>query len=382
MRIAFVITNLTVGGAEAMLLKLLQHMDRSQIEPVVISLIGRGEIGPRIAELGIPVHELGMSRGVPNPAMLLKLAGLLYRVKPDIVHTWMYHADLVGGLAARLARCPHLVWGLHHSNLSPSQNKRSTLWVVKACAFLSRWIPEQITSCAYRAKVVHAEAGYANHKIHVIPNGFEMDRFQPDDGARDSVRAELQLGRAAALVGMIGRYDPQKNHAGFIKAALRMHASRPDVHFIMAGTGVDPDNSALNASLALHPALRSRMHLLGRREDMPRLMASLDVLASPSNGEAFPMVVGEAMACGVPCVVTDVGDSAVIVGSTGRVVPAGSMDELANEVMDLLTLSPVERALLSQQARARIAAEYEIAHVARLYQMFYERLMVASEGSA
>lgn len=374
MKLTLVITNLATGGAETMLLKLLQQLDRSRFSPTVISLMGQGEIGPRIQALGIPVHTLCMSPDMPNPLMVLRLARLLRQLQPDVVHTWMYHADLLGGFAARLAGCNRVIWGIHHSNLSKTENKRSTLWVVKACALLSRHLPAQILSCSVRAKDIHAAVGYAAHKLHVIPNGFELNRFVPDAAAQASVRAELGLAPDAPLVGLIARFDSQKNHFGFVEAAALVHAQQVDVHFVLAGTGVDANNTEL-ATAIVAKGLQAHMHLLGRRDDVPRLMSSLDVLASSSFGEAFPNVLGEAMACGVPCVVTDVGDSAEIVGDTGRVVPAGDMAGLARELVEVLRLPPQDKATLGVQARARVAANYEIGHVARLYETFYERVL-------
>ncbi len=372
--IAFVITNLATGGAETMLLKLLQQLNRRRFTPTVISLMGLGEIGPRIQALGIPVHTLGMSRGVPNPLMLLRLARLLRQVQPDVVHTWMYHADLLGGLAARLAGCRRVIWCIRHSNLSKTENKCSTLWVVKVCALLSRRVPAQIISCSQRAKEVHVAVGYAADKLHVIPNGFDLRHLVPNAEARTSVRAELGLAADVPLVGLIARFDSQKNHFGFIEAAAQVLAQLQSVHFVLAGTDVDGRNAALNAAITAK-GLQPNMHLLGRRDDVPRLMASLDVLASSSHGEAFPNVLGEAMACGVPCVVTDAGDSADIVGATGRVVPVGDMEGLAQQLVQVLRLPVTERAALGQLARARVQSEYEIAHVAGLYQAFYERVM-------
>lgn len=374
-RLIFIITNLATGGAETMLLKLLQHLDRSRFNPTVISLMGIGEIGPRIKELGVPVHSLGMRReGIPNTLAALRLSRLLRQIQPDIVHTWMYHADLLGGLAARWAGCRRVIWCIRHSNLSPSENKPSTLKVVRLCARLSRSIPAQIISCSSRAKEVHAAIGYQARKLHVIPNGFELDRFVPDAAARASVRAELGLPADAPLVGLIARYDPQKNHAGFVQAAAWVAAQMPQVNFVLAGKDVDGANAVLQGAIAQH-GLQSRMHLLGRRDDVPRLMAALDVLASSSHGEAFPNVLGEAMACGVPCVVTDVGDSAEIVGRTGCVVAAGDMAGLARGLVQVLQLPAAEKAALGQQARTRVAENYEIGHVAGLYQAFYERVL-------
>ena len=374
MKITFIITNLATGGAEMMLLKLLQHLDRQRYQPTVISLISKGEIGPRIEALGIPVYALGMRPGVPNPFKVLELAQLLRKLRPDVVHTWMYHADLLGGIAARLAGCRNVIWCIRNSNLSKAENKRSTIFAAKACAILSNWLPSYIISCSVRAKEVHIELGYCADKMHVIPNGFELDRFTPNPTARDSVRSELGLPTDTPLVGLIARYDPQKNHLGFVQAAAQVIAQLPHTHFILAGLEVDTDNAALMSAIAAQ-GIQAQMHLLGRRDDIPRLMAALDVLASSSYGEAFPNVLGEAMACNVPCAVTDVGDSADIVGATGRVVSAGDMAGLAREIVSLLQLPPADKTALGEQARARIAANYEITHVAGLYQDFYERVL-------
>lgn len=373
MKIVFIITNLATGGAETMLLKLLQNLDRTRFQPAVISLIGLGEIGPRIQTLGIPVHTLGMVRGLPGPLAFLRLVRLLRQLRPDIVHTWMYHADLLGGLAARLAGCRRVIWCIRNSDLSPQGSKLSTVRVARFCASLSPVVPARIISCSNRAGEIHAAIGYQSSKLHVIPNGFELGRFMPDTVARDSVRAALGLGADVLLVGLIARYDPQKNHAGFVEAAALVAVQLPQVHFVLAGKDVDASNSALQAAIAQH-GLQERMHLLGRRDDVPRLMAALDVLASSSFGEAFPNVLGEAMACGVPCAVTDVGDSADIVGSAGRVVPAGDMQGLARELLALLQLPSAKRAALGQQARQRVQDHYEIGHVARLYEAAYEQV--------
>ncbi len=374
MKVAFIITGLATGGAEMMLHKLLQNIDRNRFEPTVISLMSKGEIGPRIEALGIPVHTLDMRRGLPNPLMVLRLARLLRQLQPALVHTWMYHSDLLGGLAARLAGCRRVIWGIRHSNLSKTENKRSTLAVVGLCARLSTWLPVQILSCSHRAKEVHAAVGYVDEKIHVIPNGFDLGRFAPDVTARASLRAELGLPPDVPLVGVVARFDAQKNHLGFVQAAAQLLAQLPQVHFVLAGTGVDAGNAALQAAIAAHPGLQAHMHLLGRRDDVPRLMAAFDVLASPSHGEAFPNVLGEAMACGLPCVVTDAGDSAEIVGNTGRVVAIGDMAALAQQLQEVLGLPSAQRAGMGQQARTRVQVEYEIGHVAGLYQAFYERV--------
>ncbi len=373
-KIAFIITGLSTGGAEMMLHKLLQNIDRRRFQPTVISLMDKGEVGPRIEALGIPVYTVGMRRGVPNPLLVLRLARLLRQLRPDVVHTWMYHADLLGGLAARLAGCRRVIWCLRHSNLSKTENKRSTLAVVGVCARLSHSLPAWVVSCSHKAKTVHEAAGYAASKISVIPNGFDLNHLQPDAEARANLGAELGLPPDALLVGVVARFDVQKNHLGFVQAAAQVLAALPQAHFVLAGKDVDAGNAALQSAIAAHPGLAAHMHLLGRRDDVPRLMAAFDVLASPSHGEAFPNVLGEAMACGTPCVVTEAGDSAEIVGSTGRVVAVGDMAGLARQLIAVLKLPTAERTALGQQARARVQENYEIGRVARQYEAVYEQV--------
>ncbi len=372
-RLVIVITGLRTGGAEMMLFKLLQRLDASW-RPHVISLTDVGEIGQRIAALGIPVEGLGLRPGRVGPLAVARLATRLRELRPEVVHTWMYHADLVGGLAARLAGGCAVGWCIRNSTLDPARTRRSTRLVARACALVSGRVPDRIVSCSTVARRVHVELGYDDGRMVVLPNGFDLEAFRPDPGARADVRRELGLGAETPLVGMVGRFDPQKNHAGFFEAAGRVRAQRPGTHFVLAGLGLEPGCADVEA-LATAAGVADATHLLGRRDDIPRLMAALDVFVSSSGyGEAFPNVLGEAMACGVPCAVTDVGDSAFIVGETGRVVAPGDMAGLAAAVGALLDLEPPARARLSAAARDRVAAQFEIGAVARSYEAFYTDL--------
>jgi glycosyltransferase involved in cell wall biosynthesis len=374
MRIVFIITGLSTGGAEMMLFKVLAHLDRRRFVPHVISLTTLGELAPRIAALGIPVDAVGLKPRLPSLSGFSRLVQILKRLNPDVVHTWMYHADLLGGLAARLAGCTAVGWCIRNSNLDKDKTKFSTRAVVSLCALISKWVPSRILSCSEKARQVHVVCGYAAEKMVVVPNGFDLTRFKQDDDARKKMRAELGLVVDTPLVGLIGRFDPQKNHAGFFEAAGVLHRHMPNVHFVLAGEAVDMHNAALMQAIT-HAGVLANTHLLGLRSDIPELMAALDVLASSSYGEAFPNVLGEAMACGVPCVVTDVGDSAYIVGDSGRVVTSGDMAGLAAELEELLALPPTEKAPLGERARARVAEHFEIGKVVQQYEDFYESLL-------
>lgn len=375
MRVLYIITGLATGGAEMMLLKLLERLDRERYAPVVISLTTMGDIGPRVAALGIPVQALGMTSGLPSPFGFLRLLRQVRQARPDIVHTWLYHADLLGGLAARLAGVAAVGWCIRNSNLDKDNTKLSTRAVVGLCASISRWVPARILSCSEMARQIHVARGYAAEKMIVVPNGFDLTRFKPDEDARRRVRTELGLDGDTPLVGLIGRFDPQKNHVGFFEAAGLLHRSMPHVHFLLAGQGIDAGNAVLMQAITQAGVL-ANTHLLGLRSDVPALMAALHALASSSSyGEAFPNVLGEAMACGVPCVVTDVGDSANIVGDTGRVVASGDMAGLAAALEALLALPPSARSALGDRARARVEENFEIDQIVRRYEGFYERML-------
>jgi glycosyltransferase involved in cell wall biosynthesis len=372
--IALLITGLATGGAETMMLKLLQNLDRRRFSPHVISLTTKGEIGPRIEALGIPVYVMDMKPGMPSPVKFIHLVTLLRELRPELLHTWMYHADLLGGLAARLAGIRSVVWGVRNSDLSPDLSKSTTLMTAKVCAQVSGWLPQRILTCSDRAKSVHVNAGYREDKFVLIPNGFDIERFAPDSNARVSVRNELGLAPETPLIGLIARKDPQKNHPGFVVAAARVHQALPNVHFLLAGTGIDSSNDLLVQAIE-EVGLLGHFHLLGRRDDIPRLMAALDVLASSSSfGEAFPNVLGEAMACKVPCVVTDVGDSAEIVDDTGRVVAAGDMASFADNLIEVLQMPYEQRVVLGEYARERIRQRYEISDIVRRYEDFYMQM--------
>jgi glycosyltransferase involved in cell wall biosynthesis len=378
-RITFVITGLGTGGAEMMLLKLLQHGPLLRGGRVIALQCG-GELAGRFKHLGQRVDCLSMKAGVPNPLAIWRLVKFLRNDRPDVVSTWMYHADVVGGLAARIAGIP-VVWGIRNSTLGTS-TKFTTRAMVWLAAHLSKSVPTRIISCSEEARAVHEQIGYAKDRFRVIPNGFDLGRFRPCDEARSSVRSELGLRTGTPLVGHFARLDPQKNHLGFLDAARRVLEQRADAHFLLVGEGVVPGNAEFARAIDASD-LRGSVSLLGRRDDVPRLMAALDVLVSSSSfGEAFPNVLGEAMACEVPCVTTDVGDSSMIVADTGIVVAVDDMAGLADAVLCLLSMPLEERRTLGQRARRRVEAEFSIQSVVSRYQTVFAEAVAASNPGA
>ena len=221
--------------------------------------------------------------------------------------------------------------------------------------------------------------GFSEHRWEIIPNGFDLEKFMPSESARSALRSELGLPPETLLIGLIGRYHPVKDHPNFLRAAAILRKSAAGVHFLLAGKGVDGHNTALREQSAAL-GLLDCTHLLGERDDMFRITAALDIASSSSSSEAFPNVIGEAMSCGVPCVVTDVGDSAWLVGDTGTAVPAQDSDALARAWMELCAADPSRRRDLGAAARERIAAHFSMASVAAQYEQMYERILGSAEA--
>jgi glycosyltransferase involved in cell wall biosynthesis len=370
MRLLHVVSGLLSGGAEWMLHGLLRTLNREEFHAEVLSMSGTEPMGQKIAELGVPVRALGLARGRPNPAGLGPIVREIRRFRPDVIQTWMYHADLAGGIAALLVGRVPVVWGLHHASLDGDATKRTTLCAARACAALSRYLPRRIVCCSEATERIHRRIGYDAGRMIVIPNGFDTERFKPDPEARISVRNELGVRRETVLVGMVARYHPLKDHATLLDALGMLGPMGDGVRYVLCGRGVVWENEPLAHSIRA-AGLEARTHLLGDRGDIPRVLASLDIAVSSSASEALPLAVGEAMACGVPCVVTDVGDSAALVGKSGRVVPPGNPGALAEALTELLALDREGRAHLSRSARGRVRTSYSLKTTAERYAATY-----------
>lgn len=361
-----------------MLCNLLLRTDRNRFEPSVVALIDNLTVAGPILQAGIPIKTMGMKPGIPDPRGLIRLARHLHRCRPAIVQTWMDHSNLIGGLAARLACRARVLWGVHHSNHDHS--KPSTIRTVGLCAKLSRRLPAQVVCCSRHSRMLYAKRGFAEEKLTVIPNGFDTQLFRPDPQARQLLRQELGLGSETPLIGLVARYDPVKDHASFLDAAAHLGRRRSEVHFLLCGNKVDTANTALTSQIE-SLGLANRCHLLGPRRDVAIVQAALDIAVSSSISEAFPLTLGEAMSCGVPCVATDVGDSAFIIGETGRIVPPRDPAALADAWNELLAMQPQQRERLGTGARDRVCRLFDLTAVTRQYEALYERLANEDSGN-
>lgn len=358
-KILHVITGLEDGGAEAVLYRLCSF-DKEHIH-IVVSLMGKGKYGPLLENSGVVVHCLDMSAGTINIKGLIRLYKLVRYVKPDVVQTWMFHADLIGGVISRLAGIKNIVWGVHHTTLLKGESKRSTIIIAKLNSFLSYFVPKKIIYCANESRKEQEAIGYSSKIGCVVPNGFNINDFTPNSSIGNKFRQELKLLNDVFLIGHVGRYDPLKDHQTLLMAISELKSLKSGFEVILVGTGLDDSNSTLKNFVESNNL--SGIKMLGRRNDIPSIMNACDVFVLSSVSEAFPNVLNEAMACGTPCIATDVGDVSNIIADTGWIVPPKSPRDIAQsiyEAIDEKNNNALEWKMRKQACRQRIVDNFNI----------------------
>ena len=375
MKLLFIITGLSTGGAEMMLYKLLDRINREQFDPFVISLTYEGEsqISQRISDSDIPIYLLNINSKKEILQAIWRLINLVRKIQPDIIQGWMYHANLAAQFASLLTfQSVPTVWNIRHSVYSLKYEKSTTATIIKLLAKMSSF-PKNIIYVSHISAKQHEKLGYQDSKSVVIPNGFDTEVFTPSINARNGLRRELGLTENAIVIGLIARYHPMKDHDNFLSAATLLLKKFPDIHFVLVGTGVKKENSGIVSLLSDFKLTDDpHFHFLGERQDISKITAGFDIASLVSAwGEGFPNVVGEAMSCGVPCVVTDVGDSAWIVGETGKVVPPKDPEKLAQVWQEMIELGQEKRSQLGTLARQRIIENFSLDAIVEQYEELY-----------
>jgi len=378
MRIAHVIIDLRAGGAEGMLKRLVEaQLGQTTIEHRVISLRTIGSVGEELQRAGVQVEALDLRSIWDLPAVMQRLAASLRRDRPDVVQTWMYHSDLLGGLVARAVGIRTVVWNVRVAEMTRDMDvPLSTIAIRRVCAVLSAIIPKRIVYVAHSARKIHEGLGYARDRGIVIPNGYAAT---PDRGA-STVRDELGFDGSIILIGTAGRFSSQKGHRAFIAIASTLAQQNPKLRFVMAGRGNDTDNRQLQDWLAVC-STPDRFRLLGERSDMPNVLGGLDIFCLNSLGEGFPNVIAEAMGAGVPCVATDVGDTAYLLGDGGIVVPPRNPSAFEAALAQLVQAGPEGRRAMGERGRARLAEHFSIRLVSKCYEDLYRDLVSEKQPS-
>jgi len=356
-----------------MLLRLLRATKEGPFESTVAVLADKGPVVREMEDLGVTVYSLDIPRGLISPLTAVKFLALVRKFRPALIQTWLYHADLLGVLLAGPLGVRRVVWNLRSSYPDDVHLSWLTALVRRLCARLSP-LPQAVVVNSSAGMQSHRALGYRPKRWVVIPNGVDTERFRPDPGAKPRLVEALRVKKGdAVLVGYIARFIPVKDHATFVEAALRVLRVRKDIHFVLAGRGISWSNAFFCRTIA--PEFRTNFHLLGERRDIGAVTAGLDIACLSSLNEGFPNTVGEAMACAIPCVVTDVGDSYRIVGETGLVVPPASPEAMASAILRMAHMPRQARAALGERARRRVMERFEISKVAKMYTRLYREVL-------
>ncbi len=370
--ILHVITGLGVGGAEMMLFRLLTQSQKVGTTSAVLCLTELGHVSEKIERIDVPVFSLELKPGqIPGPSTLLRFLKIIYRLRPRVIHGWMYHGNIMGSLGkVLLMGKTRLYWNIRQTLSTLKEEKRLTARVIILNSKLSRFADKIVFNSELSARQ-HRELGFSDNNTLVIPNGFDLSEYSPDPNHYRSLRNELGIPENSILVGHIARYHPKKDHELLFRAMCKVLPKCPEVHLLLVGRDTGQLASKFSTS-ELGAYIGNRVHGLGERTDTRRIFPALNVVVSSSAwGEGFPNVIGEAMSCGVSCVVTDVGESARLVGETGLVVQPQDQHALANAIINRLSLPPIERKRLAHLCRKRIKDYYSIDRIAREYQALY-----------
>lgn len=354
LNVIHIITGLGGGGAEGALFRLSTNLPPN-VRVTVISLMDDGVYGPRLRAKGIEVISLGISGPLSALTGLWRLYRILRALNVHVIQTWMYHADLVGGIAGRLIGVP-VCWGIRTANLG-SKSKRLTRWVAHLCGWLSTWVPDHAISCSEKAVQAHQHYGY-RVPMTVIPNGYDLAHWRSSITCPHS-RGNFGLAESDVVLAHAARAHPLKDHANLARAFSLAHRSEPRLKLLLCGLELDEESPYFQA-LPFTVEARKAVRALGARDDLPRLWGLADAFVLSSVVEGFPNVVAEAMASGMPAIVTDVGDAALIVGQTGIVVPRSDSSALADAMMQLSAMPETERRQLGEAAARRVEENFGI----------------------
>ena len=357
-RIFFLIRSLHAGGTERQLAELVKGLDKSIFIITVGVFYHEGPLIEEIKDIhGINVISLNKRGRWDIIRFVVRFIMLLKTLQPDILYSFLPDANLVGLISGRITRVKQIVWGVRASNMDVSRYDWLARTSLRLSAFLSRF-PDTIIANSFAGLRFHKDIGYKTERMKVIPNGIDTKLFKPDHPSGFRLRDEWGIDEKTVSIGLVGRLDPMKDHTTFLQAVKIFDQKECSVRFVCIGDGKEPYKSEIH-SLCMTLGLNGSLIWTGARSDMPAVYSALDIVTSTSSyGEGFSNVIGEAMACGVPCVVTDVGDSAIIVGETGVIVPPEDPQALADGWRSMLKRLNDKSYSIKEMARARIVSHY------------------------
>jgi len=375
LKVLHIITGLSIGGAEKALFNILNNGLNESHQNHVITMIPGGELENPIRNIGVPVISLGLRKGAISLSSIINLKKHVRNIRPDIIQGWMYHGNLASSISRSFtSNSASLVWNIRTCLYSLKDQKYMTRWVIRANRKLSN-IPKSIIYNSLLSRDQHEDFGFSSNTGIVIPNGIDLNAFYPDPTLKHLIREELQIPRSAIVIGHVARFHAVKDHANFMQAAAKLVEKNQHVYILMLGDQITTDNTQLKPNIT--EPLSRNIRMLGKQSDVAKYMKAMDYFCiSSAWGEAFPNVIGEAMATGIPCISTDVGDCSSIIANTGIIVPPKNSSELLNAMQYMLTLTENGQVSLSTAARQRIINNYSIDSIASKYSDLYSRLAI------
>ena len=370
-RVCHLVGSLEIGGAERVLVEFIRNTEGTVFRNYVISIKDVGDLKEEISKAGVPVLGIGKGGTIRAALALPRIREIIKSNNIDVIQTWMYHADLIGGLATNiLPMSVKLFWGIHNGKIDKRYLNSRTIIVIRICSVLSRLLPVGVICCSAKSRLEHMLFGYSKDKMVVIANGVDTDKYFFSPSRRDRIRNELGIEDSHIVVGMIARYDEVKRHAVFIDVVSEVSKSIPELRILMCGEGITEDNITLMNRIDKSD-IADHCFLLGRRDDIPTMLSALDIVVSTSEYEAFPMIIVEAMAVGRTCVATDAGDTGAIIGEAGFVSGIEDSQGLVKNLKTAINLTPSERERLGKLARQRVEELYSIQKMVAHYKELY-----------
>jgi glycosyltransferase involved in cell wall biosynthesis len=371
LRILHIINGLGRGGTESVLYELATYP--SDVHHEVICVERRGSYSEKLEAHGVPVHHLDWTSLGASPRAWFRLLRLIRRADADVVQTWMYRSNIVGGIAAKRADIP-VVWNIRCSSLAPLRPASRVL--ARIGGMLAGSVPSAIVNCSENSVREHEQLGYRG-KVVAIPNGYDPDDFRPNENARAATRTKLGVAPNTFLIGSIGRWHPQKGHGVLLRALSILRDRGIPCKLLLVGKDLDASNADLTGLIAEQDCT-DLVQLAGERSDVPAIATAIDlhVLASV-GGEGFPNVIAETMLAGTPNVATDVGDSAMIVGSGGWIVPPRDPEHLADAIAEAhskWSASPEQWRTRKQEGRRHIAANFALKRMVEAYEKLWAKV--------
>ena len=367
-----IITSLNIGGAETMLLRLIKHKPELVKSTIVVSLTNNGKIGRILESMGVSVISLGMHNWSSIFKALFKLKKIIQNEKPDFIHTWMYHANILGGIAAILAKNKNIMWSIRRSEFTHGESL-STYIVMKIGAMFSTFIPKVIVCVAESGLINHQKYGYKPDNMIVIPNGFDLGQLKHDPVIRKEIRKELNIYDDQIVIGCVGRFHESKGYEILIASSIEVISAHKKVRYLLIGRDLDKQNTILMEWIN-KTGFSDHFILAGEKHNVGDYMCAMDVFCLSSITEGFPNVVGEAMASALPCVVTDVGDVRKIVGDTAIIVESKNKKLLSKGLCDMLSYDTSIRKKIGLEGRQKMEKEYPLSIICERYYNLYSQI--------